>query len=149
MDLPSLHRVGCASKALGLKLAQLCGREVVLLTGANAVVHEVIARSFWEAWALPEILWILHGWLLAVRLVPVPETLGLCHVDPGDRCPHVGLVQDQGIQGELLIQALHREAEVFHLAPRRGISITLSRFQLPFCDDMEALSKATMKQLGY
>eukprot|EP00435_Cladocopium_sp_Y103_P072891 s590_g41.t1 len=36
-------------QALGTKLAQHCGREVVLLTGANAVVHEVVARSFWEA----------------------------------------------------------------------------------------------------
>ena len=25
-----------------------CARQVVLLTGANAVVHEVVARSFWE-----------------------------------------------------------------------------------------------------
>ena len=26
----------------------ICARQVVLLTGANAVVHEVVARSFWE-----------------------------------------------------------------------------------------------------
>lgn len=34
---------------LGAKLAQRCGTQLVLLTGGNAVVHEVLARSFLEA----------------------------------------------------------------------------------------------------
>ncbi|CAK9108919.1 Hypothetical protein SCF082_LOCUS50638 [Durusdinium trenchii] len=49
----STHFYGADSKdfceVLGRKLAERCGREVVLLTGANAIVHEVIARSFWQA----------------------------------------------------------------------------------------------------
>ncbi|CAJ1376200.1 unnamed protein product [Effrenium voratum] len=36
-------------QALGQKLAQRCANEVVLLTGANAVVQEVISRNFHQA----------------------------------------------------------------------------------------------------
>ena len=36
-------------EALGQGLARRCGAELVLLTGGNAVVHEVLARSFLEA----------------------------------------------------------------------------------------------------
>lgn len=56
-----------------------CARQVVLLTGANAVVHEVVARSFWEvrdSWpgmatkidSWPEILWMkIHNYKVTTR----------------------------------------------------------------------------------
>ena len=41
--------VTCVASSFPLHIEDLtCARQVVLLTGANAVVHEVVARSFWE-----------------------------------------------------------------------------------------------------